>query len=186
MHKRGKIFVVLLLTLCVQCFSNAAEYRRFQALGNPTEYLFSKPRSEVLAILRSVKGPGNWGPLAGAYIPDEDLFSFGVSDFYSKRYWVGPQEQREDVDPPEAGRIGTIQNRFEARLISRDDRTLVVVKVVYFEQQTGRRYKIFPHFHKGPVFADVKSDTYFEYLFLFKLGELLGEKGMPPLKGSPD
>jgi hypothetical protein len=182
MKMTTKIFMVLTL-LSIQGPGFAAENQRYKNLGNPTEYVFSKPLGEVLSVLRKVHGPESWGPLAGSYYEDQGVYGFGLFDFYTKRYWGGREEKREEVDPPESGRVGTIQNHFIAHLVPKgDNQTLVRVAVESFEQQVGRRYKIFPHFQKVPVFVDVKSDTYFEYLFLRKLGELLGEKDMPPIK----
>jgi hypothetical protein len=179
--------VIVLLFLSMSYSSLAANPQRYQNLGNPTQFVFSAPYAEVLAVLRKERGPRSWGPLAGSYYEDERAYGFGVFDYYTKRYWAGRQEKRAEVDPPEAGRIGTIQNHFLAHVIAKGDtHTLVSVTVESFEQQVGRRYKIFPHFKKVGVFVDVKSDTYFEYLFLFKLGQLLGEEDMPPLKGPAD
>ena len=158
--------------------------RRQQDYGNPTEYIFAVPLVEVEGVLRKVRGPNSWGPLAGSYYEESGTYGFGTSDYYTKRYWMGRQEKPEDVSPPEAGRIGTIQCHFTVRLMPKSEKqTLVIVTVDSFEQQVGRRYRIIPHFRKEPIFAKVRTDTYYEYLFLTKLGELLGEKNMPPIKG---
>jgi hypothetical protein len=50
-----------------------------------------------------------------------------------------------------------------------------------FTQEVGRHYTLFPDFHKTGTRVDVKSDTYFEYSFLRRIGKLVGEKDMPPL-----
>jgi hypothetical protein len=157
-----------------------------ESLSNPTEYVFSSSSDKVRAVLRPVGGPESWGPMAGSYAEEKGSYHFGFFDLYTQRYWKGRIEKKEDVDPSEAGRIGTIQGDFTAQITAIDaDHTRVSIHVDNFEQQVGRRYRITPHFHKGPVFEVVKSDTYFEYLFLSKLGGLLGEKNMPPLKGLP-
>jgi len=177
---------LLITVLLVTCHAGAASHQRYANLTNPTQYLFSVPKAKIVEMLREIHGPKSWGPLSGAYFEDKAIYGMDVYDFYTKRYWTGREEKREDVDPPEAGRIGTIQADFEVHLLSKDDnQTLVSVSVKSFTQQVGRRYKIFPHFTKAPVDIDVKSDTYFEYLFLIKLGELLGEKDMPPIKDDP-
>jgi hypothetical protein len=174
-----------LIMLCLVCSGLASE-RSYQNLGNPTAYVFSASREKVLGILRAVRGPNSWGPLAGSYYEEEGVYGFGLFDIYTERYWNGRIERREDIDPPEAGRIGTIQVHFRAQLISKGpDQTLVSVTVDSFEQQVDRHYRIFPHFQKVPKFVKVKSDTYYEYFFLRKLGDLLGEKGMAPINGKP-
>jgi hypothetical protein len=161
-----------------------ADDRRYQNYGNPTEYTFSAPIADVLAILQKAGGRNGWWPLGGAYYDDEGKFGFGVYDYYTDRYWSGRREKSEEVNPPEAGRIGTIQCHFSVHATPKGElKTLVSVTADMFEQQVGRRYRMFPHFQKGPVFIKVNSDTYFEYLFLTKLGGLLGEKDMPAIKG---
>lgn len=164
----------------------ASSSQHYENLRNPTEYIFSASSAKILEILRKVHGSESWGPLAGAFFEEENVYKMNVFNFYTTRYWTGRQETDEEAHPSEAGRIGTIQADFEVHLVFKSaSQTLVSVTVKNFEQQVGRRYRIFPHFHKGPVFEDVKSDTYFEYLFLLRLGELLGEKNMPPIKGKP-
>lgn len=181
---QNKSFIALFLLL-FQCSALGADVRRYINLNNPTEYLFSFSNEKILQIMREVHGPKSWGPLAGSYYEERGVYEFGVFNFYTQRYWSGRLERSEDINPPEAGRIGTIQNNFIAHIIPKgENRTLISITVESFEQQVSRRYRVFPHFQKVPVFVDVKSDTYFEYLFLLKLGEMLGEKNMPLIKGS--
>lgn len=166
----------------------AENHQHYENLHNPTNYLFNVSKEKVIEIFRDSRRrlapPPE--PLHGSFCEDTGFFEFDLMNFYTTRYWTGRQETDEEVDPPEAGRIGTIQADFEVHVVSTsENQTLVSVAAKNFKQQVGRRYKIFPHFHKGPVFKDVKSDTYFEYVFLLRLGELLGEKDMPPLKGKP-
>jgi hypothetical protein len=167
------------------CQRLAAAPQRFENLENPTEYVFAVPLDRIVKLLETRHGPNSWGPLGAGF--NRGTYQMGVYDYYTKRYWTGKQERKEDVNPPEAGQIGTISATFEVQLAAKDDQhTAVSVSVKTFEQQVGRRYRMFPHFQKGPVLTKVKSDTYFEYLFLTMLGELLGEKNMPPLKGPAD
>lgn len=184
MLSRGWILIVVFVVWLPKAWGSD---RFYQDLGNPTEYTFSASVAEIVEVLRDIQGAGSWGPMAGAYYEDEGTYGFGVYDFYTIRYWTGHRETDEEVDPPEAGRIGTIDCHFTAHFIPQGEmETLVRISVDSFEQQTGRRYRIFPHFQKVPVMKEVKSDTYFEYLFLSKLGELLGEENMPVIRGSPD
>ena len=174
----------------LSALSFARTGQRYENLHNSTEFLFSSSESDVIRVLkdpdRKLAPPPE--PLHGSYRPTADyVYGFGFMNWYTRRYWTGRREKDEDVDPPEAGRIGTIDGDFEVQVIPvKGDHTLVRVVVKTFQQQIGRRYAIFPHFHKTHVSVDVKSDTYFEYLFLLRLGELLGEKGMPPIKGRDD
>jgi hypothetical protein len=183
MHLKLKTsFMLALFTLWTAVL--AANDRVYRNYSNPTEYVFSVPIEEVVTLLRGIHGPRSWGPLAGSYFEDKGTYGFGVFDYYTTRYWVGRQERHDEIEPPEAGRIGTIQCDFTARITARDEsHTLIRVTPDTFEQQVGRRFRIFPHFQKAPVLEKVKSDTYFEYLFLTKLGALLGEKDMPPIRG---
>jgi hypothetical protein len=159
--------------------------RRYENLHNPTAYTFTAPSSKIIAILKERHGPESWGPIGAGFY--EGVYGLGIDDYYTRHYWTGRQEERGEVDPPEAGRIGTITATFAVQIVAKsENRTLVSVTVETFRQQVGRRYTMFPHFHKRPVYADVKSDTYFEYLFLHQLGELLGEKNMPVIHGSPE
>jgi hypothetical protein len=180
-------FVAVCLGLCFATPCWATPHRRFEPLGNPTEYLYSRSVEDVVTQLREIQGPNSWGPLSGVFVEKDQVYRLGVFDHYSSRYWTGPKERSEDVDPPEAGRIGTVQARFVAQVVpSGKQHAMVTVRVETFEQQVGRRFKVFPHFRKVPVFRPITSDSYFEYLFLSKLGELLGEKDMPMIIGSPD
>lgn len=186
-----KTIICLTSILVLLCSSGCMNiHQRYENLKNPTEYLFNSTEATVMETLRDSKRliapPPE--PLHGAFWSKGDVvYSFGVYDHYTKRYWTGKVEKEDEVDPPEAGRIGTIQARFEVRVMAKAaNQTLVSIASKNFEQIVARRYSVFPHFHKGPVFVDVKSDTYFEYLFLLKLGELLGETNMPPIKGRAD
>ena len=161
-----------------------ANDQRYENLHNPVEYVFNNSEAKITEALHHMHGPDESGRFYGAYV--DGVYGFGFHNFYTTRYWSGRQEKDEEVVPSEAGRIGTIQADFEVRVVSKTaNQTLVSVIGTQFEQQVGRRYRLFPHFHKGPVYENVKSDTYFEYLFLLKLGELLGEKNMLPIKGKP-
>jgi hypothetical protein len=163
---------------------SCSDGRRYENLHNPTAYTFTAPRSKIIAILQERHGPESWGPMGAGF--DGAWYGLGIYSYYTRRYWTGRQEERREVDPPEAGCIGTITATFGVQITAKsEDRTLVAVTVETFKQQVGRRYTMFPHFHKRPVYAEVKSDTYFEYLFLHQLGELLGEKNMPAIHGSP-
>jgi hypothetical protein len=173
------IYVLWVFVLWTSC-GLAASGQVYRNLGLPTSYVFSKPKEEVIAVLKSIQGPSTWGPMAGAFFNDRDVYGFGVFDFYTDRYWRGRREKANEVSPPEAGRIGTIQANFVAHIESRGrDKTYVRVEVEEFEQQIARRYRLLSHFAKVPVFAKVRSDSYFEYLFLFTLGKRLGEFEMP-------
>jgi hypothetical protein len=175
---------VMLALFTVFVADLTANDRVYKNYSNPTEYVFSVPVEKVVTLLRGIHGPRSWGPLAGSYFEEKGIYGFGVFDYYTTRYWVGRQERHEEIDPPEAGRVGTIQCDFTARITAKgESHTVVTVIPESFEQQVGRRFKIFPHFQKVPIFEKVKSDTYFEYLFLTKLGALLGEKDMPPIRG---
>jgi hypothetical protein len=176
---------ILFLIGVTGCSANS---QRYENLHNPTEYLFSASKERVMEILRDrdrrLTPPPE--PLHGAFDTSGDAYyHFSFDEVYTNRYWTARRETKHEVEPPEAGRIGIIDGDFNVRMIPKgEDQTLVTVTVVHFRQQVGRHYAIFPHFHKTGTRADVKSDTYYEYLFLLKLGELLGEKNMPPLKGS--
>jgi hypothetical protein len=181
--------LIFVSTLVFQHPSVAGD-RTYQNLGNPTQYTFHAPKVRVLELFKNSKRrlapPPE--PLHGAYIEREDyVFSFGTFDQYTSRYWTGKREKDEDISPPEAGRIGTIEADFNVKVASiSPNETLVTVVVESFQQQVGRRYQLFPHMQKVGRMVSVKSDTYYEYLFLLRLGELLGETGMPPIKGSAD
>ncbi|MEO6004464.1 MAG: hypothetical protein ABIZ04_20585 [Opitutus sp.] len=184
------IFVSLFVAQSASTAAFGNVHQRYNNLHNPTEYVYDTPLARVMDVLRDPKRvlapPPE--PLHGVMVKRGTVvYSFGLSNHYTKRYWAGKEERSEEVDPPEAGRIGTIDADFDVRVSSKDDSTTVVsVSVEDFSQQVGRRYKIFPHFHKSHVSVNVKSDTYYEYLFLLRLGELLGEKNMPAINGTDD
>jgi hypothetical protein len=169
--------------------SNAGS-RRFTDLANPTEYTFHTESAKVIDILKvcGKRAAPLPEPLSGGFRErDGFLYKFGLFDQYTNRYWAGKRERDEDISPPEAGRIGTIEADFKVKVSSKGlNETLVTVVVASFQQQVGRRYQLFPHMQKVGRMVSVKSDTYYEYLFLLRLGELLGETGMPPIKGSAD
>jgi hypothetical protein len=191
-----KYYFLIVVILISDCPAIAGSHQRYENLGNPTEYNFNSSKAKIIRALRDsrrVLAPPP-EPLHGSFVEEGEIgkklggkdvfYGFCINSLYTTRYWTGRQERNDEVSPPEAGRIGTIQANFYVHLISKDaTHTLGSVTVDSFEQQVGRAYRIYPHFHKGPVYQNVKSDTYFEYLFLRRLGELLGEKNMPPLKG---
>lgn len=162
-----------------------ANQQRFENLHNPTEYIFAASKAKVLETLRDAKRQLTPppAPLEGSFragASSEAVYHFGFMGVYTRRYWTGRREKKEEVVPPEMGRIGTITGDFDVYVISKDkEHTLVKVTVVRFRQQVGRLF-----FLDKPMRDDVKSDTYYEYLFLLRLGELLGEKNMPQIKGS--
>jgi hypothetical protein len=179
--KRLIIFAALMIT--VRCYGVPLKHQRYENLGNPAEYLFNATPEQIRSALE--RRPKHYfSPLDGGFLNNEE-YSLGVYEYYTRRYWTGYQETDEDVDPPEAGKIGQITATFVVHFVPKsENQTLVSVAVSEFTQQVGRRYVLRPHFHKTHKSVTVKSDTYFEYLFLLKLGELLGEKNMPPIKGS--
>lgn len=179
----SNLFLQLLVFVSVTDISVGKSGQRYRNLGNPTSYEYTASEERIVELLMKIQGPESWGPLAGSYDKDKKVYGFGVSDYYTKRYWVGRTESESEIDPPEAGRIGTIQNHFLAHVEAIGKKTLVRIEVEYFEQQVGRKFRIFPHVQKVPVFVEVNSDTYFEYLFLFQLGQRLGETNMPVIKG---
>lgn len=185
---KGRAYIIILVILGVifgALWAQGRYHQRYENLQNPTEFLFHASQAQILAILQNEKAPlaPPPEPLRGAFMP-EGTYMFSVYDHYTRRYWSGRQEERGEVDPPEAGRNGTVMANFEVHLAKHGDSlTMVSVKVRNFRQQIGRRYHFFPHLHKGPVIVPVSSDTYFEYAFLRRLGDLLGEKEMPSLKG---
>jgi hypothetical protein len=181
--------IIALLLLTYQPTASAGN-RQYRNLGNPVEYCFHFSQSKVIEVLkdpqRQLTPPPE--PLHGSFRERNGyVFSFGTFDQYTKRYWNGKREREDEISPPEAGRIGTIEADFTVRVASRAlNETVVSVDVKSFQQQVGRRYQLFPHMQKVGRMVSVKSDTYYEYLFLLRLGELLGETGMPPIKGSAD
>lgn len=175
--------VFVALSVGVSGYGLAFLHTRYENLGNPTVYVFSVPVGRIKEALK-VYEKMDTAPLRASFY-SENEFGFSIPvEYYTKRYWTGPREKDGDVDPPEAGKIGTLQAGFNVRIFPEGDKCRLKVEVRRFELQVGRHYVIYPHFHKTGKDMKVKSDTYFEYLFLAKVGELVGEKGMPPLKGS--
>ena len=105
-----------------------------------------------------------------------------VGPVYAVNYWTGKQETEKEAYPPEAGKIGEIEATFIVKISPQGTQTLVTIELERFVQQVGRHYTLANHFHKTATLENVKSDTYFEYVFLKKLGELLGEPNMPEIK----
>src|SRR5690242_759745 len=108
--------LTLLRAICLICCTMATDGFA-KEYNNPTTYTFSATKDSVIAVLRKIHGPRTWGPMAGAYLDDEGVYALNVGDYYTKRYWSGRQESATEVDPPEAGRIGTISAEFEVRLM---------------------------------------------------------------------
>jgi hypothetical protein len=156
-------------------------------LGNPTQYLFNADQVKVnTAIAKLTTGSG---AINGTFLIPHVMRLYKTFDnqirivvypCYSSSYWSGPQET--DVEWPEAGRIGQIEADFIVTIVPQGQQTLVTVEVKEFVQQIGRKYALFPDFHKTGIRENVKSDTYFEYTYLRRLGEELGETNMPVLK----
>lgn len=181
----------LLIILFITAVSAATNLRaasqgsmRYQNLENPTRYIYRADAKRVEEVLGSLRH----ATVGRLYVfrTEPEGYRLSAGPYYSPRYWRGRQEQEGEVSPSSAGKIGEIDAWFFIRLTPQGEQTLVSIEVDKFEQQIGRTYAIFPHFRKVPRLVKVKSDTYFEYYFLRKLGEMLGEKDMPPLKGSDD
>jgi hypothetical protein len=159
---------------------------RYENLGNPTDYVFhasvDKIKSATTLLTSSHIIPNlNFGTNM-----DGDLVFGPIPSYYTKRYWTGPRQNGGIESEPEDGWIGVLSAGFEVKMIPAGEKCRVQVVPSYFRLQVGHSHTIFPHFMKIPKFKTVKSDTFFEYLFLQKLGELVGEKDMPPLKGSAE
>ena len=164
------------------------QYTRYENLANPTEYLFSFPADRVKEALRLwKKGPGRTGILGGGFVSGDKFAISTPQGYYTERYWTGPREN-VGINPsePETGWIGTIEAVFDVLIIPEGEKCRVKVVPYNFQQHVGRTYTLVPHFHKTGKYKRVKSDTYFEYLFLTELGVILGEKNMPALKGRSD
>jgi len=171
------IFIILISTSLL----GANPHQKYKNLGNPTEYIFDFPVQRIEAALDEIT-PSRIGDIVIYKLSQNSIMrGFTIDTGYYPRYWDGPIERDEDVKPSEAGKIGEIDGTFDFKIESIGDKTRIKVEVAQLQQQVGRTYRIFPHFRKTGVYVRIKSDTYFEYLFLSKFGSLLGQKGMPPL-----
>ena len=171
------------------CQIIGSPHQTYKNLNNPTNYVFDADQIKVNAVVEKLTSGDD--KLDGIFLIPHVMRLYKASDCqirivvypcYSSSYWVGPEET--DVEWPEAGRIGQIEADFVVNVMPKGQQTLVAVEVKDFVQETGRTYGIFPHFHKTGIRKNVKSDTYFEYVFLRKLGEQLGETNMPALKSA--
>lgn len=177
--KIKSLIMLYCLMLLTGCGTMAAFHCKYRNLNNPTSYSFHSEEGRVLKVIKGMDGYRLTSE-ANVYALQEWGIGIMILPHYSSDYWNGVHE--EDVEYPEAGKIGQIQGKYEIKVTKNGDQTLVTVDAAKLFQQTGRKNVIFPDFKTVGVFKKVPSDTYYEYLFLHKLGELLGETGMPEIK----
>lgn len=156
-------------------------HQKYEDLKNPVEYVFDFPIGQVEHTLDKMNGLemgiSHFSTRSGEY----GYFWGLVVEGYCSRYWDGPIDENDDS----SGRIGEILGFYDIEVSDISGKTRVAVKVYELKQQIGRRWYFFPCPKKIGIWSKIKSDTYFEYLFLLNLGERLGQKGMPPLRGQP-
>lgn len=172
MQKCRLIFILLATVLLTSCSS----HQKYTNLGNPTSYTFHRDYKAVTSKIDYLKG-----------INIDDYLSIGnrdgkyyiyIAEHSSTYYWDGPDEIG---DPPESGTLGQITGFFDIVIQDKGTETNVEVKKRELKQIVGRHYS-FPEMNKVPTWKNIKSNSFFEYLFLHRLGQELGEDGMPPLK----
>lgn len=174
-----KNIALVFLSLIVGCGTFNSKCFVHKNLNNPTSYVYSKHIQEVRKavddmLFRQLDDSGKVTSWA-----DGSLHVF-VQDLYSKDYWTC--EPDAGTDFPASGKIGQVTGHFGITIEPLGEKTRVRVDVEELRQQIGRRTVIFPDYKTIPVEKSVPSDTYYEYLFLHKLGEKLGETDMPGLR----
>lgn len=171
--------ILYLLLLFAGCGTLTSAHLTYKNLENRTSYVYNTERMVVLEAINKLDGEFLTESIY-LYVLADGKIGIVMRPHYSNNYWNGVRE--EDVEYPEAGKIGQIQGEFEIKITESGGRTAVEVSVVKLVQEIGRENVIFPDFKTVGVYKKVPSDTYCEYLFLHKLGELLGEKNMPEVK----
>src|ERR1039458_2903779 len=85
--------ILLFCTVILLSSGFGWQYRRYENLENPTEYLYRVSADRVREALK-IFAHDKSGALKGGF-DDDGQFNMDVDDYYTNRYWTGPREKTE-------------------------------------------------------------------------------------------
>ena len=146
-------------------------------LKNPISYSFSFEKDKINEVLRGMVDKdynADW-----MIIAEKENFQIMICHNKSNFHKVkGTPSNQQNTS------FGEISGFLNIILIPEGEKTLVKFNTNKYSINVGRKLDWIPH-GGSPVEKEVPTSTFIEYSFLLKLGELLGEKGMPAINTDP-
>lgn len=170
MNKKILQAILLLLFVFIAGCTTKTGYGLKASLNNPTEYTFDASMEDIekaLAQLASERDRFEHAGVVKNY--RREGYGLVIRKHRSEYYWA-----------PNDG-TGDLQGSSDIETVASGDRVIVKIVPGGLEQHTGEGYAISPHPAKVMKWKEVETSTFWEYRLLLEIGNLVGQKGMPPI-----